>query len=234
MLSNIPWERALGAFGDRPAGAPVAYVTDFPGQGPTARVLYRSLGGHVHELYYVASTAQWGEADLTALTGAPPAGHVTAAYVTDAPGQGPTARVVYLGMDRHLHELYYIASAPAWAEADLTALTGGAAAAGPPIAYVTDFPDQGLTARLVYRSTDDHVRELYYVASAGQWGEADLTALTGAAAARGAPSAYVTDFPGQGPTARVVYVGTDGHMHELYYIASAARWDDADLTSLTG
>ena len=56
------------------------------------------------------------------------------------------------------------------------------------------------------------------MASTGKWGSADLAALAGAATAAAtaaaAPVAYVTDFPGQGPTARLAYLGTDGHINE--------------------
>jgi hypothetical protein len=48
----------------------------------------------------------------------------------------------------------------------------------------------------------------------------DLTALSGGPPAAGDPVAYVTDFPGQGPTAHFVYRADDGNVHELFYIAA--------------
>jgi hypothetical protein len=48
-------------------------------------------------------------------------------------------------------------------------------------------------------------------------GSADLTGLTAAVEAAGNPIAYVTDFPGQGPTARLVYRTGNNHVYELSY-----------------
>jgi hypothetical protein len=42
-----------GFGGGRPAaGNPVPYVTDFPGQGPTARLPYRADNGHIYQLSF--------------------------------------------------------------------------------------------------------------------------------------------------------------------------------------
>jgi hypothetical protein len=61
-------------------------------------------------------------------------------------------------------------------------------------------------ARVVYRSGDGHIHELYYKTGQG-WGHADLSAATNASAAAGDPAAYV-------------YRSGDGHTHELYYKTS--------------
>lgn len=52
-------------------------------------------------------------------------------------------------------------------------------------------------------------------------GKADLNTLVvpQAADAAEAPAAYVTGY-NPGPTGRVVYRGTDNHIHELYYLTS--------------
>ena len=72
---------------------------------------------------------------------------------------------------------------------------------------------------MVYRDANGHIDELYFVAAAGRWGSADLTALSGGSLAVGTPIAYVTDFPPLGPTARLNYLGRDSHVHELYYLS---------------
>ncbi|MFF4503730.1 alcohol dehydrogenase catalytic domain-containing protein [Streptomyces sp. NPDC001401] len=66
------------------------------------------------------------------------------------------------------------------------------------------------------------------------WGRADLTALTGAALSASTPTAYVTEVAGQDPCARVVYRGTDGHVHELYYLGGTTSWGHGDLTAISG
>ena len=60
------------------------------------------------------------------------------------------------------------------------------------------------------------------------WNRADLTSATGAAGAAGDPHGYTWDVDS---TQHVVYRGTDGHIHELWYNGS---WNRADLTSATG
>jgi hypothetical protein len=122
--------------------------------------------------------------------------------------------------------------------------TPGLAAAGvppnawsDPVAYVT----QDGFNRVVYRATDDSIRELYYnYKTGGSWGQANLSALAKAPKAdhvglfnefNASPRAYATpDF------ARVIYRGDDEHVHELYYKkdtrtknASGTDWGHADL-----
>jgi hypothetical protein len=217
------------------------YVTDFPGQGPTARVVYQGVASHVWELFYIASSGMWGAADLTELTGAGNAGtHTLLPLVTNFPNEGPVARLFFWDFNRRaLGELFYVASDAAWRVADLTTVSGvsGTAVGGTAAAYLTDFPNQGPAARLVYTDTGGHVRELFYIASSRTWGAADLSALAGAEAGTAVPrppEVYVTNFPNQGPTARLTYMSTDRHVRELFYIASDAVWRAADLTALTG
>jgi len=119
-----------------------------------------------------------------------------------------------------------------WQAADLnSSATGGAAAASAPVPYLTDFANQGPTARVVYLGIDNHIWELYYIGSEAKWVATDLNGAAGgeAAAAWPAPVPYLTDFANQGPTARVLYLGTDNHIWELYYVGSTARWEPADL-----
>ena len=62
----------------------------------------------------------------------------------------------YRGTDNDIHELGWDTSG--WQTNDLTAATGAIAAAGDPAGYV--FAAQG-TQHVVYRGTDNHVRELW-------------------------------------------------------------------------
>jgi hypothetical protein len=54
--------------------------------------------------------------------------------------------------------------------------------------------------------------------SLSTWGVNDLTMIADGSPAADAPFGYLTDFSGQGPTARVVYRGTDDHIWELNYL----------------
>ncbi|GAB3892542.1 hypothetical protein GCM10029964_067510 [Kibdelosporangium lantanae] len=65
------------------------------------------------------------------------------------------------------------------------------------------------------------------------WTGTDLTVGRGAPQVfdRDGLSAYTTDIAGQGPVARIVYRGGDGHLHELAEVRD--DWQHADLTITT-
>ena len=216
------------------AGDPIAYLTDFPGQGPAAHIVYRTANGRIYELSHVAATGTWGSADLTTLGGGAPAAGDPIAYLTDFPGQGPAAHIVYRTANGRIYELSHVAATGTWGSADLTTLGGGAPAAGDPIAYLTDFPGQGPAAHIVYRTANGRIYELSHVAATGTWGSADLTTLGGGAPAAGDPIAYLTDFPGQRSVTRIVYRTANGRIYELFYSEAMSTWGSADLTTLGG
>ncbi len=200
------------------AGDPMGYFTSF--DGPAARVVYRGIDGHIHELWYRPGTS-WSHGDLSALAGAPPAAGDPMGYFTDF--DGPAARVVYRGIDGHIHELWY-RPGTSWSHGDLSALAGAPPAAGDPMGYFTDF--DGPAARVVYRGIDGHIHELWYRPGTS-WSHGDLSALAGAPPAAGDPMGYRTDVVG--PAACVVYRGLDGHIHELSY-RPGASWSTDQLT----
>src|SRR5437763_15803836 len=100
--------------------------------------------------------ASWKKADLTGLSGAPPAQGRPFAYVT-SDGSGAVPRVLYTGQDAHIHEVRL--EDGSWKRSDLMEQAGGPPnAAGVPFAYVTHL-DGNSVPRVVYRATDKHVHE---------------------------------------------------------------------------
>jgi hypothetical protein len=217
-----------------PAQNLIAYVT--PDTIP--RVVYVGADSHIHELRLQGTNLTpvgWIQADLSAIvTDSPPAvpainGSSVHAYVT--PDGIP--RVVYVGVDSHIHELRLQKS---WIQADLSAIVTNNSPAVPAIngssvhAYVT--PD-GIP-RVVYIGVDSHIHELRLqgtnLTPVG-WIQADLSAIVtdnppAVPAAIGSPvHAYVT--PDGIP--RVVYVGVDSHIHELRLQKS---WIQSDLSAI--
>jgi Fungal fucose-specific lectin/Astacin (Peptidase family M12A) len=200
------------------AGDPAGYVF---GAQATQHVVYTGTDGHVHELWWYAGGG-WAHGDLSAQTAAPSAAGDPAGYVFDAQG---TQHVVYRGTDAGIHELWWD-PAYGWQHGDLSAQTAAPAAAGDPAGYV--FDAQG-SQHVVYTGTDGHVHELWWDPAYG-WQHADLSVQTGAPAATGDPDGYV--FAAQA-TQHVVYRGTDGAVHELWWAADSA-WSHADLSGQTG
>jgi PASTA domain len=247
-LFNAP-ERFAAAWQICLARRPVAYLTNFPGQGPMIRIVDRSTFiapvdpgrtiGHIGELSYSGPPGWWAPADLTeaALTTWPPAAAGPPfGYLTSfAPDEGPTARVIYQAApDDHIWELSYPGPPSQWGANDLTQLGAGPAAADTPHGYVTDLPGEGPRARVAYWGTDGHVWELAYTPGQnGGWAAHQLTKDGVAPPPAGRPFGYVTDFAGQGPLARVIYQGTDGHIWELNYPGQGA-WGANDLTTIAG
>jgi hypothetical protein len=87
--------------------------------GTYQHVAYISNDRRVHELYYEVGIGPWKHADLHSDAGSdtPPAA-VNSALTSW--WDGTYHHVVYVGGDRHVHELYYEFGAGPWKHNDLT------------------------------------------------------------------------------------------------------------------
>ena len=197
--------------------------------GHHQHVNFCGVDSHVHELYYDGS---WHHNDLTALTGAPDALPFASldGYTTFFDRQHVNF-IGVVGNQFHVFELYYDGS---WHANDLTLLAGAPPADNPsPLdGYVTSFNQQqhvnytGIVGKIP--SEEVHVFELYYD---GAWHHNDLTVLAGAPPVnnnqnRFGLDGYETTFNQQ---QHVNYIGTDRHIHELYYDGA---WHHNDLTAV--
>jgi hypothetical protein len=157
----------------------------------------------------------WAAADLTAIVAnnppAPPVAHFSTAYLTRTPFGYVTpdgaARVVYEDGSLDIIELRLTSDAGSWQQDSLTVATQAPPPTSAPFGYVT--PDGA--ARVVYPDSDGDIIELYLTSDAASWQQLDLTGLTQAPPAGGAPSAYVTPDG----LARVVYPDSNGDVIEL-------------------
>lgn len=192
----------------------------WPEEG-TKQVAYLGPQGHIHELC-VSPSGSWQQADLSALTGAPPAIQITAGYSWNA---GNSKQIVFIGDDAHLHELQAEAGRP-WRHADLNALTNA------PLPASHCMVGYEWTARcskqLVYVGRDGHLHELY-LRVGGMWEHLDLTVATNAP--------HVSDIMvgyewRDGQCQQIAFVAEDGHVHELY-MPLGQNWQHADLTNIT-
>jgi len=166
------------------------------------------------------AAAVWNHNDLTEAAGAPGAAGDPTGYTWDVDS---TQHVVYRGTDGHIHELWF-SLASGWNHNDLTQAAGASGAAGNPSGYTWDGDS---TQHVVYRGTDGHIHELWF-SLASNWNHNDLTQATGAPGAASDPTGYTWDVDS---TQHVVYRGTDGHIHELWF---ASDWNHNDLTQATG
>jgi hypothetical protein len=208
------------------ASAPPAYLwraMAFQRSDGVSMVVYRGEDAHIHSLYLElkkqgdAWQEVWHHADLGDIAGAPDAVVIDPfGYVRS---DGINA-VVYVGADRHIHELRLEGT---WIHADLTILTDPDApnAWGGQRPFAYDRGD-GINA-IVYNShPDKHIIELRLDNTGWVW--ADLTAIS----IPNAPIAWseLTAFVRSGiPT--INYSCSAGHIHE---VRLDPAWYHYDLT----
>src|SRR4029077_9591833 len=121
--------------------------------------------GRVWELS-VPAGGQWGAADLTVLTGAPPAAAGSSLSGYEFTGQN-SKQVIYLDGGGHVHELSMTPGGQ-WAAADLTALTSAPpAVGGSPLSGYGWAAGNLSSKQVVYLDGGGHVHELSLAAGRG-------------------------------------------------------------------
>jgi fucose-binding lectin len=174
----------------------------------------------------------WSHLDLTAMFGGTLAGGGVYGY---APNSGTSECLVYNAVtEGTIHELEF--DGTQWSDHNLSELSGAdgialGTPANPPVAYA--FSGQQ-TQHVIYvadhsqQSSDLRVQELWRDASG--WHHHDLTTdISAPVPSRASAAAYL--FGSQG-TQHVVYVGTDCHVHELWWDSDG--WHHHDLTLASG
>lgn len=194
---------------------------DWP-EGNSKQLVYISQDRHIHE-FHVGTGGTWQHTDLSMLASAPLA--ISRFLVGYAWPQEGTKQVAYLGPDGHVHELC-VSVGGSWQHTDVSVLTG----APPAIQITAGYSwNAGNTKQIVFVGDDAHLHELYKPINQ-PWQHADLTALTNAPL----PGSYC--MVGYEWTDRcskqLVYVGRDGHLHELF-LKVGGNWEHEDLTILT-
>jgi hypothetical protein len=85
---------------------------------------------------------------------------------------------------------------------------------------------------VIYQGTDGNLHELLFDGEA--WTDADLSASAPASQLpAGDPAVAVWDSDHGGASEHVFYLGTDGHLHELYSFQGGSTWQAQDLTWIT-
>ncbi len=147
-------------------------------------------------------------------------------------GSDNSQHVNFIGTDFHVHELY-ITPGAGWVDNDLTKLAGAATPLAATALHGYWGSDNSQHVNFI-DTPDGHLHELYIAPGAG-WVDHDLTALAGAVAPAVFPATTRLDgYWGSDGSQHVNFVGTDGHVHELYITPGAAGWVDNDLTKLAG
>jgi len=171
-----------------PSGRPEkSFITGYGWEEQASKqVLYFDDRGEIHELYFNLG-ANWSSVNLTARTGAP---SVSSFHYNRMVGYGwpllSTKQVVFIGDDRHVHEMYCGKNSD-WAQAvDLTTIAQnadepsriGAPPAHPIYNRITACAwGWGGTKQVFYVDADNHIIELS-VGRNSPWQFLDLTRCT--------------------------------------------------------
>jgi hypothetical protein len=216
-----------GAVPPTPTSALAGFPLGVPLGTNSKHVFFIGTDNHVYELYFTAGTG-WVFNDLTSLARAVPP-TPTSALTGHRLSNDNSKHVFFIGTDNHVHELFP-AGGGRWADNDLTTLAGvGAKPPTPTSALTSHTLSNDNSQHVFFIGTDNHVHELF-IAGAG-WHDNDLTTLAGAVPPT-PTSALTSHTLSNDNSQHVFFIGTDNHVHELYFTA-AAGWVDNDLTALT-
>jgi Pro-kumamolisin, activation domain len=200
---------------------PTTALDGFRLSDDSEHVNYIDTVGHVHELAHTG--AGWVDHDLTTLAGAvlpTPNSALDGFRLSD-----DSEHVIFIG-GSHVHELTHTGAG--WVDNDLTTLAGASAVLPTATSALDGFRLSDDSEHVFFIGIDSHVHELTHTGAG--WVDSDLTALAGAV-----PPIPSTDLDGyklSNDSKHVNFIGTDNHVHELYFTA-AAGWVDNDLTALT-
>jgi hypothetical protein len=194
----------------------------------TAHIAYQASDSHIHEMI-VARKGTWRDNDVTRDTDAP---EMEDAILAGTSWQaGRTQQIAYAGSmndNGHIYELVMYQNHP-WSLEDPMQQPIGAAPADGFSLVAFEWQAAG-TKHLVYSGRDGHLHELS-AGVTGPWRYSDLIQATGAPLAFNALLAACA-WEG-GNKKQVVYVGEDGHIHELMS-GIDGPWNHTDLMAETG
>jgi hypothetical protein len=197
----------------------------------SVHVFYNGAGtdNHVYQLRIFPGGPGWIWEDLTSLADGivPEVSRALSGYW----GTDNSQHVNYIGSGNHIHELYRAsgASPTDWTDNDLTALAG----AVPPHSNtaLVSYWGSDSSQHVFFIGTDDHVHELYTAPGTNGRVDNDLTALTGALATPNVNTA-LAGFWDTDSSQHLLFIGTDGHIHELFIVPGIPGWADHDLTNV--
>ena len=198
--AGTPGNENLSGVHPKAAGDPVPYINTITGENIVA---YRGTDGHIHVLYW--TTGAVGHDNLSSVAGSPKAAGDPVAYYTD---HNDTHQVTYRGQNGHIYELSW-AGVNVVQYRDLTAEAGAPLAASDPAAY---YVAANNTKHVIYRSADNHLRELWWVVGGTNPVAVDVTNAALAPTAVDKPAAFFFDGAG---TQHIVFRGADDHIHEI-------------------
>ena len=135
--------------------------------------------------------------------------------------------VAYVDQNGHVQELYQQIGQTTWNSDDVTATAKAPDAQQGALTSWLSTTDN--LQHIAYIGTDGHVHELYMKVGVQPWQTDDVTATTKAPnAQQGALTSWLSATDN---LQHIAYIGTDGHVHELYMEPGAPPWQTDDVTA---
>ncbi len=196
----------------------------------SVHVFYYGAGtdNHVYQLRIFPGAPGWVWEDLTSLADGivPEVSRALNGYC----GTDNSQHVNYIGSYNHIHELYRASGAGPtdWTDNDLTALAS-AVPPHPNTALVSYWAGDS-SQHVFFIGIDNHVHQLSIAPGAGGWSDQDLTTLLAGDGATPNVNTALAGFADDEGGQHLLYVATDGAIHELYSGSGAIPGFDHSLT----
>ena len=188
---------------------------------------YLGFDSHIYELWW---DGVWHFVDVTAAAGAPTAAPSTA-IASQLDRTKGLLEVFYVDNAQHVHELYQGQPSGAWQHADVQALSNAPLAApGTPLVSVVNPYSNSIQA--AYLDSSGHIDEVYSF-NRSSWFASDLTAFSIAPVAA-TNSSLAMEVDPLTKNVEIYFLGTDRHVRQLWWSASAAGWHTSDPTAAAG
>ena len=196
----------------------------------SVHVFYCGAGtdNHVYQLRIFPGGPGWVWEDLTSLADGivPEVSRALNGYW----GTDNSQHVNYIGSGTHIHELCRAsgASPTDWTDNDLTAMAG--AVTPHSNTALVSYWGSDSSQHVFFIGTDDHVHELYIAPGTKGWVDNDLTALTGGLAPN--VNTALAGLWDTDSSQNLLFIGTDGDIHELFIVPGGPGWGQHDLTKV--
>jgi subtilisin family serine protease len=205
-------------------------LTSYNLNSANAQIAYIGTNQHVYQLAWGGPGTNFVNQDLTATSGATnnaATGSALTSYILNS----ANAEIAYIGPNQHVYQLAWGGPGTNWVNQDLTAIAGAPLAlAGSALASYT----LGSTnAEVVFEGTNQHIYQLVWPGPGSNWIVQDLTSNAGGPLAL-AGTKLSSLVLGGGASAKVVYLGTNGHVYQLNWPGSPNNWVSQDLTAASG
>ena len=173
---------------------------------------YKGIDLHLYKLTY---TGVWNHDDITVRSGYAPPLDVLSPIASQTDAFYNKSEVFYLDATQHIEAVLYDNSHHTWSYKDITTAAGAAPGkAGSPLVSLVDPYAQFIEVH--YLDASGHIHQLFS-SDRVTWHTSDLTAAIAGALPAASNSPLIGQIDSMNNSAEIYYIGTDGHVRELWW-----------------